>query len=100
MKEFLDIVVLCVEQNTLQSNLLIHALKMAEIWVILDFDEIKKKYQIEDIISRDDPSLWRYLPLLPVKDPGGEGTPLRMAGELLYIPPIIKEKTGFEKFVD
>jgi threonine synthase len=63
--------------------------------VILDYEEIKKKYQIEDIISRDDPSLWRYLPLLPVKDPGGEGTPLRMAGGTpVYSPPALKKALG------
>lgn len=48
--------------------------------VILDYAAIQQKYQVNDIVSRADYSLWRYLPLLPVKDPGGEGTPLRMAG--------------------
>lgn len=61
--------------------------------VVLDYEEIKKKFQIEDIISRDEPSLWRYLPLLPVKDPGGEGTPLRMAGGTpVYSPPALKKE--------
>ncbi|NMB55986.1 MAG: pyridoxal-phosphate dependent enzyme [Leptolinea sp.] len=65
--------------------------------VVLDYDEIKKKYQIEDIVSRDDPSLWRYLPLLPVKDPGGEGTPLRMAGGTpVYSPPALKKELGLK----
>jgi threonine synthase len=63
--------------------------------VVLDYEEIKKKFQIEDITSRDDPSLWRYLPLLPVKDPGGEGTPLRMAGGTpVYSPPALKKELG------
>jgi threonine synthase len=48
--------------------------------VILDYAEISQHYQISDITARDEPSLWRYLPLLPVPDPGGEGTPLHMAG--------------------
>jgi threonine synthase len=48
--------------------------------VLLDYDGIKTKYAVEDIFVQQDPSLWRYLPLLPVDDPGGEGTPLRMAG--------------------
>ncbi len=48
--------------------------------VVLDYSRIKSKYQVEDITSRTDFSLWRYLPLLPVSDPGGEGTPLRYAG--------------------
>lgn len=48
--------------------------------VVLDYAVIQKKFQPEDITSRDEPSLWRYLPLLPVSDPGGQGTPLGAAG--------------------
>ncbi|MRS02136.1 threonine synthase, partial [bacterium] len=44
--------------------------------VVIDFDHLGHKYQPEDITSRNDFSLWRYLPLLPIDDPGGEGTPL------------------------
>ena len=61
--------------------------------VVLDYDGIRSKYRIEDITSREEPSLWRYLPLLPVADPGGEGTPLRMAGWTpTYAPPRLAEK--------
>lgn len=48
--------------------------------VTLDYDSIKTKYQPEDILSRNDPSLWRYLPLLPVDEPQGDSTPLHAAG--------------------
>ncbi|MBI3738704.1 MAG: threonine synthase [Chloroflexi bacterium] len=48
--------------------------------VVLDYDSIRKKYQPEDLLSRDDPSLWRYLPLLPVAEPEGHSTPLHAAG--------------------
>jgi threonine synthase len=48
--------------------------------VVLDYEAIKSKYKPEDILSRHDPSLWRYLPLLPVKEPEGEATPLHTAG--------------------
>jgi len=48
--------------------------------VVLDYDSIKGKYKPEDILSRNDPSLWRYLPLLPVQEPPGEATPLHAAG--------------------
>ena len=48
--------------------------------VVLDYASINQRFQINDITSRTEPSLWRYLPLLPVKDPGGEGTPLHTAG--------------------
>lgn len=48
--------------------------------VVLDYANIKQRYQINDITTRTEGSLWRYLPLLPVTDPGGEGTPIRAAG--------------------
>src|SRR5512133_2633691 len=48
--------------------------------VVLDYDSIKSKYKPEDILSRNDQSLWRYLPLLPVQEPPGEATPLHAAG--------------------
>jgi len=48
--------------------------------VVLDYAAIKAKYKPEDILSRTDPSLWRYLPLLPVALPKGEATPLHAAG--------------------
>jgi threonine synthase len=48
--------------------------------VVLDYEYIRKKYQPEDILSRKDASLWRYLPLLPVPEPEGSSTPLHAAG--------------------
>jgi threonine synthase len=48
--------------------------------VVLDYDALRQKFQPEDLTCRCEDSLWRYLPLLPVPDPGGEGTPLRAAG--------------------
>ena len=63
----------------------------------LDYKAISGKYQVEDITSRSDYSLWRYLPLLPVEDPGGVGTPLRAAGWTpLYSPPVLAKKLGLE----
>jgi threonine synthase len=48
--------------------------------VVLDYAAIGQRFQPEDLTTRAEDSLWRYLPLLPVQDPGGEGTPLRAAG--------------------
>ena len=48
--------------------------------VLLDYDAIKNKYKPDDILSRNDRSLWRYLPLLPVSAPEGHVTPLHTAG--------------------
>jgi threonine synthase len=65
--------------------------------VILDHKEICKKYQAEDITNRTDGSIWRYLPLLPVSDPGGEGTPLRFVGWTpVYGLPDIGKKHGIK----
>jgi len=47
------------------------------------------------ITSSPEASLWRYLPLLPVANPGGEGTPLRAAGWTpLYRPRRLAQKLG------
>ena len=63
--------------------------------VVLDIATIHRKYEISDITSRNEESLWRYLPLLPVSDPGGEETPLRMAGWTpLYSPKLLATKLG------
>ncbi len=48
--------------------------------IILDYETIRKKFQPEDITSRTESSLWRYLPLLPVADPPGDSTPLHASG--------------------
>ena len=48
--------------------------------VVLDTDAIRKKFQPEDITSRTESSLWRYLPLLPVAEPAGDSTPLHASG--------------------
>jgi len=63
--------------------------------VLLDYEGIRRKYSVEDINCRSEPSLWRYLPLLPVSDPGGEGTPLRSAGWTpVYSPDLLAEELG------
>ena len=65
--------------------------------VVLDFDALRAKYQPEDITSRTDPSLWRYLPLLPVPEPPGEGTPLHAAGWTpVFGLPRLAERLGLK----
>jgi threonine synthase len=48
--------------------------------VVLDYPKILQTVDVDDIMGAAEHSLWRYLPLLPVGDPGGKGTPLRAAG--------------------
>ena len=65
--------------------------------VVLDYDSIKNKYKPEDILSRTDPSLWRFLPLLPVSEPPGEATPLHAAGGTpVFELPRLAEKLGLQ----
>ena len=61
--------------------------------VLLDYASIKSKYKPEDILSRHDPSLWRYLPLLPVREPEGEETPFHVVGgtPVFQLPSLAKK---------
>jgi threonine synthase len=65
--------------------------------VVLDYAAIKSRYQVNDLISRKDFSIWRYLPLLPVEDPGGEGTPLRAVGWTpVFTPQRLVQELGLK----
>jgi threonine synthase len=65
--------------------------------VILD-DEAIRKDGPRNILSSAEHSLWRYLPLLPVNEPGGLGTPLRSAGWTpVYQPPSILKKLDISR---
>ena len=65
--------------------------------VVLDYDSIRKKFQLEDITSRKEASLWRYLPLLPVAEPEGASTPLHAAGWTpVFAMPRLAEKLNLK----
>ena len=65
--------------------------------IILDYDFIKKKFHAEDITSRTESSLWRYLPLLPVNEPSGDSTPLHAAGWTpVFAMPRLAEKLNLK----
>lgn len=48
--------------------------------VLLDLDSIRRSVTPASIRESGDASIWRYLPLLPVTDPGHDGTPLKSVG--------------------
>ncbi len=48
--------------------------------ILLDYDSLRGPDLAARITSSADFSMWRYLPLLPVADPGFEATPLRGVG--------------------
>ena len=65
--------------------------------VVLDVEALRSKFQPNDIESRADPSLWRYLPLLPVAEVPGSRTPLHSAGGTpVFSLAHTAEQTGFE----
>ena len=47
--------------------------------IILDYESLRKESP-NKLNQSDEQSLWRFLPLLPVGDPGGYQSPLRQAG--------------------
>ncbi len=62
--------------------------------VILDYDALRRK-NVKDLVLSSEASLWRYLPLLPVEDPGGYGTPFRAAGWTpVFAPPLLRKRLG------
>src|SRR5512138_3605686 len=66
--------------------------------VVLDQDAIRRTSSPAEITASTDFSLWRYLPLLPVADPGGAGTPLRAAGWTpVYQPPSLARELGLRR---
>jgi len=66
--------------------------------VILDYDTLREKLSPKQFMPLPEASLWRYLTLLPVNDPGGVGTPLRRAGWTpVYQPTRLAEKLGLRK---
>jgi threonine synthase len=48
--------------------------------IVLDYADLQRRLTPGAIEISDDFSIWRYLPLLPVDDPGHAGTPLRAVG--------------------
>jgi threonine synthase len=65
--------------------------------VVLDYQKLKK-CSTEELILKDELSLWRYFPLIPVSDLIGEGTTLRSAGWTpTFSPPQLKTKLGLKQ---
>jgi len=48
--------------------------------VVLDVEMLKQQFSPKAFMEVPEASLWRYLNLLPVHNPGGYGTPLRRVG--------------------
>ena len=65
--------------------------------IILDYQALRNKYDSLNWIDKDEPSLWRYLPLLPVNTPIGKNTPLWAAGWTpIYKPENLSQDLGIQ----
>lgn len=61
--------------------------------VVLDYAGIRSAIGPQEIADSNDHSIWRYLPLLPVHDPGQAGTVLRAVGWTpLLAPPMLRNE--------
>jgi threonine synthase len=60
--------------------------------VQMDWGKIAKKLKPADLRASSEYSMWRYLPLLPVDDPGHAGTPFRAAGWTPVYKPALLAK--------
>ncbi len=66
--------------------------------VILDYAALSKNLTPDKFMDIPEASLWRYINLLPVEDPGGFATPLHRAGWTpVYQPKRLAEKLGLKQ---
>jgi threonine synthase len=59
----------------------------ANLDVLLDYAAVARQSSPQDIAASPDGSIWRYLPLLPVEDPGLAGSALRSVGWTPLLQP-------------
>ena len=65
--------------------------------IILDYEAIKNRTKQVSFLDHPEASMWRYLNLLPIDDPGAYGTPLRRAGWTpIYKPPRLGKALGLK----
>ena len=65
--------------------------------VTYDYSLLASRINPDDILSSSDASIWRYTALLPVDDPGYDGTPLKSVGWTpIYSPQSLMKELGLE----
>jgi threonine synthase len=66
--------------------------------VVLDYPSIGRENSPNSIARSNELSIWRYLPLLPVEDPGHQGTAMRAVGWTPMLrPPRLASRLGLRK---
>lgn len=65
--------------------------------VLLDYDDLSTR-SVDELILREEGSLWRYFPLIPVENLIGEGTTIRSAGWTpTYAPSQLMKDLGLRQ---
>ena len=83
----------CGEQYSPDQEVYVCLKDAGNLDVLLDVGGIRKRILPEQIRSSSDRSMWRYLPLLPVGDPGYPNSTLRAVG---WTPLLRAERLGAE----
>jgi threonine synthase len=66
--------------------------------VVLDFHHLRQNFTADDILLSPEQSIWRYLPLLPVEDPGWSNTTLHAVGYTpVFSPVLLSQKLGVDQ---
>lgn len=66
--------------------------------VVINYSAITERIDPRSVLSDPEQSIWRYLPLLPVDDPGFRGTPLRVVGATpIYQNERLSKTAGIDK---
>lgn len=48
--------------------------------VVMDLEAIKARNSVDQVLNSKDPSIWRYLPWIPIEAPIGDQTPMQYVG--------------------
>jgi threonine synthase len=65
--------------------------------IVYDYDSLRRDLSPEGIFRSRENSLWRYLPLLPVKEIHAPGTPMQAVGWTpVFSPPELRRQLGIE----
>lgn len=81
----------CQEEYRSDEQLYVCARDGGNLDVLLDMQAVARATSPADVSRSTNQSIWRYLPLLPLDDPGHVGTPLRTVG---WTPLLHAERLG------
>ncbi|MFL7893097.1 MAG: threonine synthase [Anaerolineales bacterium] len=86
---------LCGEQYQPEMEIYVCPKDGGNLDILYDFAKLKRDVSVDSILSSGEASMWRYLPLLPVRTAPDFATPIKSVGWTpLYSPSTLKQKLG------